>query len=484
MILSPSQVSLALGFVMALMGLGSSAYAGGPLSVAPDGTPSAWNGTVTLNPEAGGCGTSHSHDTLVSRVNEYATRWADVTGADFVMHVVDGSIPVDVTSSNYKNYWVSSSGDPGLSDGINPVIFDEDGSIVTDLFKSSTAKYTILGAATPSGYEDSTFHTITDGEFVINCRCQAGSGFDCDGTFTDAALNFTLLHETGHLINLDHTQVNQAIADTIPSSSALAMLGFSSGDEYCAANPSVNCDAIPSMYAVAKAPTYQQTLSRDDEVAFLNLYGSSLYTSTTFSVSGSLTDASGNPLRCADIQATTDNPADTISVISGALAPAQNLNAAQEIAAGESTDTADAGECLSHCGDFVLKGLDPNKTYTITVKPIDSLWAAHAGSTIGPCNQNLNSITTKIIGENVNSSGGQIIAMGTIPTSSAGGGGGNGTAGSGSSGGSGGGLETVNGIAQHGCSLIPSSQGSSSPYFFFLAPALLFLCRKQMKSLQ
>ncbi|EKD41281.1 MAG: hypothetical protein ACD_73C00780G0001, partial [uncultured bacterium] len=316
-------------------------YAGGPISVAEDGTPAKWDGTITLHPESGTCG-SFTNPQMLAKIDENVSEWEDVSNVDLAFTITDGAINEDVTDSNYQDYFVDSSGDAGLTDSINPVVFDDDGMIVRDIFGSGS-QFSVLGFAGPDGF-NSDYTEIRDGQAFFNCRCLAGNG-SCGGVlFTEDDLDFTMTHEIGHMIGLDHTQVNQAIAE---------------GD--CDLNVAGDCDDVPTMYPQSVDAGDQITPHRDDEVALQVLYGLSDLTSSTYTVTGSLVDADGVPLRCADIQAETDDPADTIAVVSGVYAESTDSD-------GDGYTDGD-GECLDNCGDFTLRGLDPTKTYTITVKP-------------------------------------------------------------------------------------------------------------------
>lgn len=377
--------------------------AGGPIVVAPSGDPASWVSPISLHPEAGVCAT-FSNANMRTKIDDNLTEVENVSGVSLSFSIVSGAIAVDVNSSNFNNFYVDEASDPGLNDSLNPVIYDDDGEIIASLFGISQ-KFIVLGFAGPDGFT-SDFSTIVDGQGIFNCRCLAGNPVfntqDSDEdscantgtTFSVAQLDFTMTHELLHMVGLDHTQVNQSLA----SSCNTAVAG--------------DCDDLPIMYPVIVDAADQLTLQRDDEVALLGLYGLSNLTNGGCTVTGALEDRNGNALRCADIQASTGDTADTIATVSGYFAPYEDKN-------GDGFSDG-AGECLSDCGDFILRGLSVGKTYLLTVNPITSTFIED--SKVGPCrNGQITGIIAEAIASIACSSAGQMFALGTIATSSSGG---------------------------------------------------------------
>lgn len=354
---------LSLLFVSFCLLVSYTVEAGGPIVVNDQGVAATWDipTSIPYQPESGSCATFGNSEMLI-KIEENVAHWTDISTILLGFSQVTGQLGL-VDSSNYEDYIALTETDPPAFDGLNPVIFDDDGEIIGALFGSSN-KFFVLGFAGPDRFSDDRA-TIADGQALFNCFCLADNPTDTEDecasigvTFSEDDLNFTMMHEFGHFLNFDHTQVNQG----------LVLSG-------CSTSTEGDCDDIPAMFPQSVDPADQITPQRDDIVAALTLYGDSSLASSFCTITGALEDKDGWELRCADVQATTDDVADTIAIVSGAFAPAEDLD--------EDSFTDGENECLSDCGVFTLRGLDPNKDYTITVKPIDPAWIG--SSSVGPC---------------------------------------------------------------------------------------------------
>ena len=374
-----------------------SAQAGGGYIITESGAPSKWDNSsaIRIHPESGACG-SFTNAQMLTKLEDNLGYWLDLTEVDLDFTVTSGSIS-GVDGCNYGNYLVGVDGasNAGISDGLNPVLFDNDGEIVAAVAGTQN-KFRVLGFSNPSGFAND-YAKIVDGQAVFNCRCLAGNtNGACTSssstiTFSEDELNFTMVHELGHMLNLDHTQVNANLVD-----------GSTDDDTY-----------IPTMYPVSENAAAQISPMQDDTVALGTIYPSSNFTSTYCHVTGTLLDEDSNPLRCADVQAKTSDDADSVAFVSGAYAPAVDNN--------DDGDTADSGECSSNCGDFQLY-LTPGKSYTISVKAINSSFTG--GSGISPCaNSQLSTIVDQDIATVTGSqcTAGGTLSLGNLTTQSTGG---------------------------------------------------------------
>lgn len=384
-------------FFLILFLLPNAIKAGGPIVVNDEGIAATWGvpSAVPYEPESGSCATFSNADMLV-KLDDNLSNWSNifsiVLGFDQNAGII-GSVDGD----NFEDFLAFTEDDATADDGINPVLFDDDGGIISNLFGSSN-KFFVLGFAGPDGFSNDRA-TITDGQALFNCFCLADNPNDPDDTcgdlgitFTEADLDFTMVHEFGHFLNFDHTQVNQGVAEA-----------------GCDIGIDDDCDVVPTMFPQSVDAADQITPHRDDVVAALTLYGNDSLTNDFCTVTGSLEDKNGVELRCADVQATTDDDADTIAIVSGAFAPAEDIDG------NGFTDGVD--ECLSDCGDFVLRGLDPAKDYTITVTPIDPQWVG--ASSVGPCaSGQLTGVVVEEIATISGCTAGSNTNLGTIETKS------------------------------------------------------------------
>jgi hypothetical protein len=253
---------------LAALGAVLNAHAGGPLAVS-SGCPAKYSGSVTLNYDAGTLGTlsKAEADTLVT--NSVAL-WTNVTTATATF-ARGADLPVDVNASNYTGYLNS------FSDGINPVIYDSDGSIVDDMFGLG-AKEQVLGFA---------------GSQRIGCQYTEGraviSGYIPIST---TSMGVVFAHEMGHLIGMDHSQLDN-------------VQGLASSN-------------YPLMYPIA----YRGTLSlhADDIAAVSALYPDATLSSVYGEVSGNLlASGSSTPILGANIWARENTTAAVYSIVSDYL---------------------------------------------------------------------------------------------------------------------------------------------------------------------
>lgn len=324
----------------------SSSWAIGPRSVASNGKAVKWPSMpvrIDLESDLDVRGKN-----VAPLVDAALSEWEGVTEANVFFDKRDLGVAVD--DSNVCDFFNDASACPSgpLDDGTNPLVIDEDGSIVSDFF-SASAKFTTLGFASIIGTESGHPENAIKGEAVFNAAClngveiQPGCG-SAGLSFTDDDFTSFIVHEIGHFLGLDHSQVNLAEAKDSDSS---------------------NDNLITTMYPqflIGNGANFK-TPEKDDRVGLAQLYPAANFASTTWSISGTAFNAAGTKqLQCANIVArnVADPRVDAISALSGDFSP---------------PGTAD--------GTFTILGLTPGATYTLDFEPIDPGATGASGYT--PC---------------------------------------------------------------------------------------------------
>ena len=254
--------------------IATSAHAGGPLSVCTDAarTPIKYPGAgnVILNYDLGNLGNRTKAQTDAIVINAVAL-WTNVPTASVTISR-GADLPVDVTSANYTTYL----GNGTFGDMLNPVVYDTDGSVI-DALLGVGQKNSILGFA---GSASSNTCVNTEGQAVI-------SGFL---SITDTTLAITIAHEIGHLIGMDHTQLN-------------GTQGIGAAGNY------------PLMYPIAARNT--MTLHEDDAAAVSALYPDPTLNVVYGQISGTFVLADGvTAVRGANLWATETTTNKVYSIVS------------------------------------------------------------------------------------------------------------------------------------------------------------------------
>ncbi len=331
--------------VVVLLSFSALSWAIGPRNVTDSGRPVKWSSQpVRVDLESDRDVRGKDVEALV---NAALSEWDDVTEANISFDLRDLGVAVDHT--NVCDVFFDPSACPGgpLTDGTNPIVIDEDGGIVSEFFDESS-RYTVLGFASIMGSDPDTGAAIK-GEAVFNAACLNGveilPGCAAAGlSFTDDDFISFIVHEIGHFLGLDHSQVNLEEATDADSG---------------------NDDLITTMYPrflVGNGANFK-TPEKDDRAGLAQLYPASGFASSTWSITGVVFNASGSAeLQCANLVArNVDDPkGDAISALSGDF---------------DVPGTAS--------GEFVILGLTPGETYAIDFEPIDPTATGASGYT--PC---------------------------------------------------------------------------------------------------
>ncbi|RJP32047.1 MAG: hypothetical protein C4527_06720 [Candidatus Omnitrophota bacterium] len=258
--------------------------AGGPLFVS-NGRAMVWSANdipVVYQVDQGRLATLSNYQAM-SMVVEAFDKWdaVRIAGLSTLRFVREGGyLPADVTGSNYLS--VTNN----LPDKINPIIFDDDGSVLNLLFGDGAGEH-YLGLTrsyTASG-------NIVKVEIILNGYFFRQNGYNRGDMLT------TVIHEVGHLCGLDHTQFSRHLAGNLVKSDDqyLSMLYPHSGDD----------------------DEQRKNLAFDDKIALSNLYPTNAHTNRTGSISGvvkrSDRELPGVNVIVRDVQDPVNNVATTVT---------------------------------------------------------------------------------------------------------------------------------------------------------------------------
>ncbi len=253
--------------------------------------------------------------------------WEDVASSNVMFQHTDAdTLTVDVNGTNFLQYTTLTD---FKYDGINPIIFDSDGSITDALFGTGASASVIGFAGSGDANNDGYFD---EGESVMN-GVFANGGVN---SFTLEEWKSTFVHEFGHFLGLDHTQIN--------------------GEYENVASMTIY---IPTMYPFATANDVPLgDLNLDDIAAISALYPEASFATSTGKISGSITRANASVVRGANVIAIStgsDSLMNRISTVSDYFE--QNT------------------------GNYTVTGLTPG-SYVIRIEPIDPNFIE--GSSVGP----------------------------------------------------------------------------------------------------
>ena len=251
-----------LTVVLMVSFLVTAAFAGGPLATR-DGAPvvhDRFTFPITYKVDLGSLGTLDNLQ-ATALVDECFSKWGDVATST-IYFSNDGNLGVDVDASNYGTYWNSG-------DGINPVVFDDNGAIM-DAVYGVGGKDSVLGFAS---FSSGLY--IGEGFVVLN-------GNFADDSGNPGVLKATIVHELGHFIGLDHCQINTQYSSD----------GDLTNDKY-----------VPTMFPFqTDNDTSLAELNPDDEAALTLLYpvgADSVYGK----ISGTVVRNDGSPVLGANVVA-------------------------------------------------------------------------------------------------------------------------------------------------------------------------------------
>ena len=357
-------------------------WAGGAIQVDINGNPLLWDVADTLfyNPENGALKSSGSfdQDQTLQLLQEAFDTWGDLPGVQLKVargaFLPDQGLPDGVNAGNYQGFLGEGTEEcyPDFfpvsgTNCVSPIIFDEDGEIIDDLF-GTCSKFSILGFAgfddVEDGSGDPARRIVRRGQALFSGAClnpavtKAGCG-SCNRVLSDNEIRTIVTHEVGHLMGMDHSQVNPAI--------------FSQCNQSLNGCPAEVADGLPTMFPILVNGAEMLNLHRDDEAYLRELYGNPIQ--DTCAVSGSVFASDGTTeVRGVEVVAVNTDEAleltDRISFVSGAESPKLNSFSRAQ------------GNCAGACGAYRISGLTPGESYQLCVQRISPQFTG--GSSIEP----------------------------------------------------------------------------------------------------
>jgi|GEM_PF-2671084 len=303
------------------------AIAGGPLNAVGTAPRKYVTFPITYRTDQGTLG-AFSNATATA-ISVYAfQQWDNVLTAA-LSFTNAGQLPRDVTSASDPYI----SGGTQFTDKINPVVFDNNGSI-TDAKLGVGASTSVLGFA-GSAYSGNTY---VEGYAIIN-GALAGSG----GTADQDRYRATLTHEIGHFLGLAHAQI------------------------------AMHAD-YATMYPVIEKSA-QQVLGPDDIASISNLYPVTGYPAMVGSISGTVKRANNAALSGVNVIA---------------------MNAATGQAYSSVVDYFSGGKAgfdspPAATGTYTIAGLPPG-SYYVRIEPVNATFTG--GSSLASYNTPVNTNIT------------------------------------------------------------------------------------------
>jgi hypothetical protein len=343
-------------FCVLLLAIGAAdlpVWAGGPLYVTGPsadhpGQPYRW----ALNPvpyqtDKGMLG-NQTNDEANSMVSESFQVWHGAGTAN-ISFSNTGQLGADITSSNIFSFLNGFSACSDTTQPVNPIIYDVNGSITTALGYDNNST---LGFSSPICSDDAA-GVYTRGWAVLNGRFIDGQPNSTTHASVDLdVFKMVLTHEFGHLVGLDHSQINLNCY-VEPSCSAADMAG------------------VPVMFPVLLDGA-TNVLRADDIAAISAIYPAANFSSTTGRIRGLVLFSDGlTPAQGYNVVArlVSDPRTTALSCVSGYLFTAGASNPFVPPSSNEEQFYGSQDQAL--IGFYDIPGLPPGD-YTIEVEAINN----------------------------------------------------------------------------------------------------------------
>jgi hypothetical protein len=370
--LVPVALALAVLAVIAARA-GGPLYVGGPPPFAP-GVPFVW-GPSDSNPltywtDLGKLGlqTNLQADALVTSAFQV---WQDAPTASITFAKDtsnSGKLGADVTADNIMAVLntIEGCGPLDIIAKDRSIIYDLDGSAVAAVLGQANEN-TVLGFATPAclGSNGVDSNYFQRGYAVLNGRFLDGIKTPTNPEVPVAEFKAVMIHEFGHMIGLDHSQINLncLTSNCAPGSDDLA--------------------GVPTMFPVLINAQAMSTLATDDIAAISALYPEATFATSTGRITGHVFFSDGQtPAQGFNVIARRvgDPLVTAVSSVSGFLYTA---DAGNPIYPWPGSEYGSRDPAL--IGYYDLPGL-PDGSYTVEVEAINDTgeYAFVGGSSVGP----------------------------------------------------------------------------------------------------
>lgn len=321
--------------IMAGVGLfASAAIAGGPLYLDPtqaDGQERWPNGgadipynidNYSVDPTELALGT-WDHNQAVAEIQAALNRWESIPTATQT-YQDNGFAPVNYTTANYFPLVGNLFFGTNTSDGLSPVVMDQDGSIFVDLFGfSGVLGFASVDTRAPDG-------TPIEAVAFLNGGALAGN-FPFGTPVAEDDFRGMIFHEFGHYTGLAHTVCN----------GQNVLLGDDSGPGESTTFGNSPLNQVETMYPFIVDGGDQKTPHADDIGVVSTLYPAAGYAASSGRITGTILDRDG------------------VSPLSGVNVIARNLS--DPFADAVSSISGDQGTA----GVYTLRGLTPGADYAI-----------------------------------------------------------------------------------------------------------------------